>query len=721
MCAATLCVAPGVVAQSQPAPPSTPAGPVPVDPVVVTATAQQQQILLDRRVYSVGADLQATTGSAAGILNQIPAVDVDADGNVTLRGDPNVTVLIDGKPSAQFAGRVERGVNLRQFSAQDIERVEVMTNPPAQYKAEGSAGVINIITRKDHGPGLSGTADLSLGDKRRFLAAVNGGYAVGKLKLSADVSVRQGAAERQITDFRTALNPASGLLVKSQETIDRHLKLLTPAASLGADYAFNDRQSVSLTLSHREQAGDPYFLQQAQSGPPDGPPTAITDRHGEGHEYTLDEGEGLRFDQKFGRPDELLSLSFQRSVYRERQKFAYLDDYVLPAAPSSQDTLRQSEDLVKLEAGADYTLPLGGHATLKLGYDFEDDGNRFDNVADDIDPVTGAPINNPDITSHFRYHQQVNAAYGQYEGAFGTGGIVQAGLRLEQTDIHDLLFTGDVTASQSYFRAYPSLNLDWKLGQDSKLIFALSRRVSRPDGETLNPFINSQDVYNLLAGNPTLLPQDTWSYEAGYVGKFMALNYDLTAYYRFDRNTAIPVTEPVSSVVTLTTIENLPKSKAAGLDFSAGGRFGSWISYSLSGDFFYSQINGVAYAREGLRDTLGINGKASLDWSPTPADTAQISFSRTDRRLTPQGYVSAINLVNVGYERRLWGGLSAVATVADLFDGQRFQRIVNTPTLQDNYNRHQFGRVGYFGFTYAFGLARKPKPSPFDADPGLRN
>jgi hypothetical protein len=690
---------------------------------VVTATAQQQKILLDRRVYSVGGDLQATTGTAAGILNQIPAVDVDADGNVTLRGDPNVTVLIDGKPSAQFAGRIERGVNLRQFSAQDIERVEVMTNPPAQYKADGSAGVINIITRKGHGPGLSGTANLNLGDKRRFLAALNAGYAVGKLKLSADLSVRQTAGERQVTAFRVAVDPATGLPARSRETINQHSKLLTPAASVGAEYAFNDRQSASMTFSHREQVGKPHFLQQDESGPPAGPPDTVTSRHGGGHEYSMDEGEGLRFDQKLWRQGELLSLSFQRSVYRERQSYAYLNDYLLPVAPPSQDTLRLSEDLVKLEAAADYTLPMRGRATLKLGYDFEDDRNRFDNVAHDIDLVTGAPINNPYDTSHFRYHQQVSAAYGQYQSPFGLGGrgTLQAGLRLEQTDIHDLLLVDNVSAAQSYFRAYPSLNLEWKVGQDGRLILDLSRRVARPDGETLNPFVNSQDIYNLVAGNPRLAPQDTWSYQAGYVGKFRALAYDLTAYYRFDRNIAIPVTEPISSVATLTTIENLPKSKAAGVDFSVGGKVSSWLSYSISGDVFYSQINGLAYAPTGLRETVGINGKASLDWNPTASDTAQISFSRTDKRLTPQGYVSAINLVNVGYERRLWRGLSAVATVADLFDGQRFQRIVNTPTLRDNYNRHQFGRVGYFGLTYAFGSTRKPKATPFSEEPALRN
>ena len=711
-CALTAGWALSAVAQVQPL--AADAAPV-VAGVVVTGSAPPQQVLLDRTVYSVGADLQAVTGTAADILNQIPSVDVDADGILSLRGDPNVTVLIDGKPSAQFTGAT-RGLSLQQLSAGDIERIEVMTNPPAQYKAEGSAGVINIITRKTSKPGLSGTAELALGDKRRALASLNGAYNVGKLKLTAGVSVRQEARERQVADYRTAPDPVTGAPVQSHETVDEHRKRLISEVKLGADYAFDDSRSVSVTLSHREVHGKRFFLQQDQSGPPDGPPDTETDRHSNGHEYALDEGEGLRFDQKLWRPGETLSLSFHRSVYREREQYAYLDDNLLPIAPSTQDLLRLSLDLIKVEGAADYTLPLSGGGSLKLGYDYEDDSNRFDNVGDAIDPLSGALVDEPDITDHFRYHQQVNAAYGEVETPFATDWTLQAGVRLEQTDIHDLLFAGDVAGMQSYFRAYPTLNLDRKLG-DGKLTLAISRRVSRPDGETLNPLVNYQDIYNLVAGNAKLLPEDTWSYAFGYAGRAKALNYDLRVYYEFNRDAAIPVTEPVSAVVTLTTIENLPKSKSAGLEASADGKLGPRFSYALSANLFYAQIDGEALAAGGLRDTVGVNAKASLDWRPTSADTAQISFSRTDKRLTPQGYVSAINLVNLGYQRRLCGGLSAVATVTDLFDGQRFQRIVETPTLQDNYNRHQFGRVGYFGLTYAFGLSGKPKAAAIHDDP----
>jgi outer membrane receptor protein involved in Fe transport len=727
---AAVCVlspGPAALAQSQsaPTPASSPAPAVgasrTVEGVTVTAVRPKEQILLDRRVYSITTDLQATTGVAADILNQIPSVDVDADGNVSLRGDPNVTILVDGKPSAQFSG-ASRGLALQQFPAQDIDRIEVMTNPPAQYKAEGSAGVINIITRKTRRAGLSGTADLSVGDKRRFVAALSGAYNAGKLKLNGSFTLRQDDKERQVSDHRTAVDPTSpaGVLVKSQETIDEHFIRLTPQVKLGADYDISDRQTLGVSLSHREQTGKRFFLQNDQSGPVAGPPDSVTDRRSNGYEWNIDEGESVHFDQKLSPTGELLSLAYQRSVYRERERYAYVNDAFLPVGPPTQDRLRLSNDLIKQEVSADYALPMSHGRSLQLGYDFEDDRNRFDNVGDNVDPLTGALIDNPNVTNHFRYHQQVHAGYAQYEAPFGPW-TLQTGVRVEQTNVHFLLITGNMPGGQSYFRAYPSLNLERKLGDDAKLTLSVSRRVTRPDPEALNPFTDFQDTHNLRAGNANLLPQDTWAYEVGYTGAVRTVNYGATAYYQFNRDSFTVVTEPIAADVTLTRQENLPKSKAAGLDFNVSGKLWSRLSYAASGNLFYSQISATSLGvvgTGGLRDTLGLNAKASLDWKPTSADTAQISFSRTDKRLTPQGSIGAINLVNLGYRRKLWGNLSAVATVTDLFDGQRFQRIVTTPTLQDNYNRHVFGRIAYLGLSYTFGGTRKAKQTNFEYDPG---
>ena len=683
-----------------------------VQGVVVTGRRPPTQTLIDRKVYAVGADLQSTAGSAADILNQVPSVDVDADGNISLRGDPNVTVLVDGKPSAQFSGAT-RGLSLLQFPASDIDRIEVMTNPPARFKAEGSAGVINIITKKTKKAGLSGAAQLNIGDKRRFVAGLNGTYNVGKLKLSAGVTLRQEAKKRLTTTDRAAVDPATGQTVLSHEAIDEHFLRLIPLVRASADDDLSDRQSVGVSLSHRELSGKRFFDQHDQDSAVTGPLLDSSDRHSNGHEWSVDSGESAHFDQKLRRPDETLSIAFQRSRTSERERYHYNNTFALPAAPPSFDDLHLSLDLVTSELTVDYVLPMSGGRSLKLGYDYEDDNNRFDNFGDLEDPLTGQPVADPNITNHFRYKQQINTAYGEYEVARGPWDV-QAGLRLEQTDARTLQITGNIPGGESYFRAYPSLHLDRALSDATKLSLSVSRRITRPDPEALNPFTDHQDTHNLRAGNAKLLPQDTWSYEVGYNTSAKALTYGLTGYYRFNRDSVTDVTQVVSSDVVLVTKANLPKSRSGGVEFNANGKITSRLSYSLSGNVFYNEIDATALGATGLRSTTGVNAKASLDYRPTADDTAQISFSRTDKRLTPQGSIGAINLVNLGYKRQIGPDLSLVLTVSDVLDGQKFRRLVSTPTLRDAYQRYQIGQIAYVGVVYTFGAPKKAKAGSFD-------
>lgn len=682
--------------------------------LTVTAVRPTAQTLLDRKVYAVTGDLRSTSGTAADILNQVPSVEVDPDGVVSLRGDTSVTILVDGKPSAQFSGPTS-GLSLLQFPAADIDRIEVMTNPPAQYKAEGSAGVINIITKKTRKAGFSGTANASLGDKRRFVTGLNVNYNTGRLKLSAGVSLRQEARVRLSTSDRAAVDPATGTTVLSHQMIDEHFLRHIPQVKLGAEYTLNDRQSLNLDWSHRELSGNRFFTQDDQSQGVTGPLTSLSSRHSDGHEWSVDNGQSVRFDQKLWRPDETFSLTVQRSATRERERYAYNNIYSIPETLPTQDRLRLSLDIVTTEASADYVLPLSADRSLKLGYDFEDDNNRFDNLGDDVDPVTGRLIENPNVTNHFRYRQQIHTVYGQYETPIGPW-TLQSGLRLEQTNVHTLQITGDVAGAYGYFRAYPSLNMDWRLSDQAKLSLGLSRRVTRPDPEALNPFTDYQDIHNLRAGNANLLPQDTWSYELGFNGAAKNLSYGLTGYYRFNRDSVTDVTRVVSADVVLVTKANLPKSKAAGVEFTASGKIIPQLALSVSGNLFHNQIDASALGLGGLRSTTGLNVKASLDYKPTPVDTLQISFSRSDRRLTPQGYIDAINLVNLGFRRQISSKLAALITVSDAFDGQRFRRVVETPTLRDVTTRYQIGRVAYVGVVYSFGAPKKAKPGGFEYD-----
>src|ERR1035437_266714 len=152
--------------------------------VSVTGSAQVVRTRIDRKVYDLGNDVQRVTGNAADVLNAIPSVEVDADGNVSLRGDSHVTLLVGGKPSAQLTGS-NAGDGLLRWSANDIEKIEVLSNPPAQYRSEGTAGVINIITKKSRPAGSSGSLQASVGNRARYVLAANGAYNTGTLSLSA--------------------------------------------------------------------------------------------------------------------------------------------------------------------------------------------------------------------------------------------------------------------------------------------------------------------------------------------------------------------------------------------------------------------------------------------------------------------------------------------------------------------------------------------------------
>jgi outer membrane receptor protein involved in Fe transport len=706
---AALAAAHGASAQTT-APPSDGAS---VEAVVVTAQRPATQTLLDRKVYGVSKDLQATTGSAADVLNNVPSVAVDADGGITLRGDGSVTVLLDGKPSAQFSGAA-RGLSLQQFPASDIDHVEVMTTAPAQYKAAGAAGVINIVTKKVRRPGISGGGQVSVGNAGRYVLALDGAYNRGPLKLAGGVGLRRDIRRRVATRDRIAADPTGGEPAASRERVDEQISRLIPLAKFSVDYDLGGGRSVGASFNHREQAGPRNFEQHDERGPAGLASTSISDRHSDGHEWNVSDAKGLTFAQKLSRPGETLDLALQRSSFHERERYAYRNTFALPASAPTFDDLHLSSDLIKTEATLDYHLPLAAERDWRMGYDLEDDRNGFDNVGHTLDAATGEGLVDPNVTNEFRYHQQLNAAYAQYEQRLGAWRL-QSGVRFESTHVSFFQITGQIPGGWNGFGAYPTLHLERDLGDNDRLQFGLARRITRPDPQALNPFVDHQDIHNLRAGNPNLQPQDTWTYELDLLRSEQGRSFGATVYYRFDRNAVTEVLQPVDADVVLVTKANLPKSRSAGLEFSANGKLGAAFSYNLSGDVFFSQIDAQQLGAPGLKSTSGVNLKAGLDYHPSPRDIFQVSFSRTGKRLTPQGYFQAINLVNLGYRAQLRPTLALVVTVSDVFDGQRSQRVTSTPVLQQTYARSQSGRISYAGIVYVFGNAKKKDPA-FDYD-----
>lgn len=682
--------------------------------VSVSGRIKSVQTLIDRKVYRMSDQIQALTGSAAELLNSLPSVEVDADGNVSLRGDPNVTILIDGKPSSQLSGS-RAGDGLLQLSALDIERIEVMTNPPAEFRAAGTGGVINIITRRKVAAGAGGSLQMSAGDHERYLVAASGSYANQDLKLTGAVGLRGEARERLVQSSAAGVGDAGGPYTVSQQSLDEHLHRVIPSARLEGDLKLSERQSISGGLSVRQRDGTRFFDQLSNTQGGDGTPLSTSTRHSDGHEWSRSEDQSLRW--RLSNPAAASSLEVwtHRSTDVEHERYTYLDTALLPSAPALTDHLYLNHDMASREWGLDYQSRPDEERTLKLGFARQQDDNVFANAGDSVDPVTGQVLPNPVLTNQFRFRQTVEALYASLQQGWGPWSLL-AGLRGERTATLGGQLSMGVSNQRHYGGAYPSLRLERSLDDAVSWSLGYGKRVTRPEGEALNPFIDHQDIHNLRAGNPALLPQETQSLELGRRVEQARESHGFTVYVREARNSVTTLTQLLSPGVTLNTLSNLPLSRSYGLEFNREQTLSPVWSYRISGNAFHTEIDASALGFSGLRATSGLNLKASLDFKPGAADQAQLTFSRADKRLTPQGEIAAINLVNIGYRHQWSPRITIFATLSDVFNGQRFQRQLDTAGLSQTYSRQQLGRVFFLGLSCSFSGTKPAKSPAFDYD-----
>jgi outer membrane receptor protein involved in Fe transport len=698
----------GSPANAQDSPPAPAAGEV--ESIVVTSKKLSVETLIDRKVYSVTEDVQHDFGSLSDILSVIPSIDVDAGGIVSLRGDTNVLILIDGKPSTRFSGSAA-GDNLQSIPAVDIERIEVLTTPPAQFKADGAAGVINIITRKKRPEGAAGSAQASLGSGGRYVIGANGSYDSGPLTASLNAGYRQDYRQRLVESRVTAADP-TGVLTASQSSINERLRREVPTAGSTVAYALNERQSLNGSVNWSDRGGLRTYTESNDSTGPADVLTGSSRRLSAGHDPEIDVDEKLGFSQRLG-AGETLDISAHRSTSHQHEHYDYTNDSFIPPAATFYNNLDFHEDRETREFGADYASALSKTRSLKAGYAFELDDYGFRNAGNNV--LAGAQIIDPTLTNDFKFRQQINAVYASYQANGGAWNWL-GGLRAELTRTDARLITNNSSNPGSYFRVYPSLRADRMLTDRSTLSFGASYRVTRPDPANLDPYVDHEYTPNLQTGNPNLKPQFTQSYELGYAFEGQRFSCSTTGYYRHNRDSVTNLTEYLGNGFTLTTTTNLPRNDSAGLEFTLNGSLLPKLTYNVSGNLFYNQIDATALGSSGLQSTTGLNAKVKFDYRPTADDSAQMTLTRTDKRLTPQGYVAAINLVNLGFKHQLKSDLAAVATLSDVFNGQRFQRFAATPSFTQEYERRVRGRVLYLGLVYSFGTDRKDKQPGFEYD-----
>jgi outer membrane receptor protein involved in Fe transport len=423
----------------------------------------------------------------------------------------------------------------------------------------------------------------------------------------------------------------------------------------------------------------------------------------------------------FAGDDHVLTVNVSRERTGETVHPQLEQVTTLPVLPDLFTDLRSKNTLTLTEGKADYTRPLPDEAKLKAGYDLRIDENAYDNVGlRGTEPTDAAP--DPTQTNLFRYKQTINAAYVTYERPFGDWTVL-GGLRLEEVQLDLNQVTSNLIHDTDYFKVYPSLHLAYRVSQDQQLTLSYSKRVQRPNPQDLNPYRVERDPLNFQAGNPNLQPQITNSYELGYQYKAGGTFYLATLYYRQNEHGVTDVATDLGGGVLLNTKENLSQSKAAGLELVANGHITKTLTYNVSTNLYWNEIDATGQGLDQLLDFAGrrsafaAGGRGSLSWQATAKDSFQINGQLNAKRLTPQGYADPTFISFLGYRHKFNDSLSAVVTAQDLFGTLRFRRIIDTPTLHDESGGKPNVEAVFVGLTWNFGAAQK-RPQTFDFNAG---
>lgn len=697
--------------QGNPAPAKTPpAQPVQGQEVVVSAQRSDVRTEADRTSFDISRNLQAQSGTLADALRTVPGVEVDLQGQVSLRGDPGVTILIDGRPSAVMQGE-GRANTILTMPASQVERVEVITNPSASMSPEGSAGVINLITKGVRKDTTSTTIRATTGGEGRHRVSVNGAMSRGKLTLTGDLAYGRFSTESSLIDERTRTRP-DGFVEETRQTLIQTNRPEFASARVGAEYDISSKDRLSASAAFQD--GD---FRNARTG-----------------EYVSNDPL-----QSFSRDDAArvrlkghdLQVSWRRELPGKEHNVRlelgtngttfdrHFEATIVPAAGgTTYERIDNAFDQQERRVTLDYNRPLGDETKLNLGFEGRYRDDSFANEgARGFAPGSLVPV--PGLTNIFEFSQDVSALYATVD--FRVGELTaKPGLRLEQAAIAIDQLTDDVLFENDYFRAYPTLHLSYELGKGHALRASFSRRIQRPSPQDLNPYVIYIDQLNSRRGNPNLLPETTDSYELGWqLRKPTGLFLSVTGFWRDAEGGITDLVEDLGGTY-LTTRANLAGARRRGVEAIASGKLGKEVSFNLSATLTDLELDLRATGFPAVRRGTTASVRGTVTWQASKKDLFQLNGFYNGKQFLPQGFRTSNPVLNVGYNRKLNDRFGVSLSVQDALATGRQRFDVTTAAGRSRVVAEGPGRIALLSLSYNLGgpNPRKKPDQPFDFDQG---
>jgi len=693
-----------------------------LDEVEVVAERTTVEIKLDKKVYNIGKDLTTAGGTVSDALNNVPSVAVDIEGAISLRGNENVRILINGKPSA-LAGFGDSNI-LSQLPAEAIERVEVITSPSARYDAEGTAGILNIILRQKETLGFNGSFNLTAGNPDNLGLNASLNYRTENYNLFSNIGWRYYDAPRNsfndVTYFDRVVDgevfePEFRRIREDQEVerLNRNYN-----ANVGMEYFIDDKSSITGSIFYRLGSDADLSLNSSERFN-NGSIVEETLRREKETEEDNSYQISINYVKRFGEDsDHKLTADLQFENDKE-DGFTFLNEEYIFTEQSNPEpfqieqeitTEKQKEYLIQ----ADYVLPLGEDSRFEAGYrgNFENEITDYRLEQENIN--TGNLVVNDTITNIFDYDENVNALYSQYGSRFGKFSFL-LGLRLEHTQLKGNIdsrltdeelveafgFPVDTDFDNNYLGLFPTLNLIFNLNgsesdSEESITLGYNRRINRPRGWFINPFPTRSSRTNVFQGNPNLQPAFSNTFDLGYLKRWDKFTLTSSVYYqhetdsfeRVQENTGQQTTDGIDIIRTIPI--NLSTNKRTGAELGMLYNPAKWLRLNSSFNFFQFEtdgdFNGVDYSAKNTSWFARFSSKITLPWKIDWQTNAFYRGAQEDAQSDTDGLLS----IDLAFSKELLdNNLTLSLNVRDLLNSRKRQSTTTTEFFQ-RYSENQW-------------------------------
>ncbi|MBS1493893.1 MAG: TonB-dependent receptor [Bacteroidetes bacterium] len=672
--------------------------------IVVESEKSDIELKPDRRVFNVEKNMNVTGGSAVDVLKNIPSVSVDVDGNVTLRGNSNVKIIIDGKPFGMNGSN--QNTMLEQIPANQISSVELITNPGAKFDAEGASGIINIVLKKNEGFGYNGSATLNAGTKDKYNGSFNLNVKNKGLNLFGSYDYRLNNFFIEGSSLRdNFLNPAYEF---TNQATDGNFRNYSHFGKGGFDYTIDDRNSLSLSGNYndrrRQRSETGTVIQTSSQNVQTGNYVTSLFEKGDGYSYNLSGNYSL----KFKNPKQNLSSDISFLRWTDNFTDNNINNYYINSGiPQTKRNQYNNEVNDEFNWQVDYTHPFSENTKLELGSKEVYRNTDKDFRSEDYNYTTNTFQDNPNLTNRFKYSDNIVSGYLTFSSKINNTSFI-LGLRGEQTNTDGNLVTNNTTFKTNYFDLFPSASITQKLGTTEELSASYSRRIYRPGTWDLNPFINATDPLNYFSGNPSVKPEYTNSYELSFIKYFSQTTVTPTLFYRDTYDKITRTRTLIDSNRTLTTVDNLDRSKSYGAEFVLNTTLFQFWNINGSVSYFKNEVTSSIPNTAAQNSTYSWSGRATSFMRLPNILDVQISYFYSGKQITTQGSVEPFTSMDVSLKKDfLDNHLSVSFRVQDVFNNLKFKVLLDDPNFTENFFRKRDTRAAFLTLTYKFGKEDK--------------